>query len=79
MGHYGNGCRGVAIGVEFKEKEDIREVIYGSNSHLNTSKSTTVERAKDILSFKAGFWHYEDEIRVFANKGSFISVKVKMR
>lgn len=75
--HYGNGCRGVAIGVEFKESEDMREVIYGSHSHLNASKPTTIERAKDVLSFKADFWQYEDEIRVFAKKGNFIPVKVK--
>ncbi|MCU7997288.1 DUF2971 domain-containing protein [Shewanella sp. SM95] len=75
--HYGNGCRGVAIGVEFKESDDMREVIYGSHSHLIASKPTTIERAKDVLSFKADFWQYEDEIRVFAEKGIFIPVKVK--
>lgn len=75
--HYGNGCRGVAIGVEFKESDDMREVIYGSHSHLIASKPTTIERAKDVLSFKADFWQYEDEIRVFAEKGNFIPVKVK--
>jgi hypothetical protein len=75
--HYGNGCRGVAIGVEFKKSEDMREVIYGSHSHLIASKPTTIERAKDVLSFKADFWQYEDEIRVFAGKGNFIPVTVK--
>ncbi|WP_171754313.1 DUF2971 domain-containing protein [Vibrio sp. 99-8-1] len=75
--HYGNGCRGVAIGVEFKESEDMRDVNYGSHSHLIASKPTTIERAKDVLSFKADFWQYEDEIRVFAGKGNFIPVKVK--
>ncbi|MGI2169641.1 hypothetical protein ACROAE_05525 [Shewanella sp. MF05960] len=75
--HYGNGCRGIAIGVEFKDTEDLREVIYGSHSHLSASKDTTIERAKDVLSFKAGFWQYEDEIRVFVGKGNFIPVKVK--
>lgn len=75
--HYANGCRGVAIGVEFSKTVDMREVNYGSYSHLNTSKSTTIELAKDILSFKADFWQYEDEIRVFAERGNFIPVKVK--
>lgn len=75
--HYGNGCRGVAIGVEFKSTEDIREVKYGSHSHIKTSKPSTIARAKDVLSFKADFWQYEDEIRVFAAEGNFIGVKVK--
>jgi hypothetical protein len=75
--HYGNGCRGVAIEVEFKGTEDIREVVYGTLSHLLASKPTTIERAKDVLKFKADFWRYEDEVRVFANKGDFVSVKIK--
>jgi len=75
--HYGNGSRGVAIGVEFKKSEDMREVNYGSHSHLIASKPTTIERAKDVLSYKADFWQYEDEIRVFAERGNLIQVKVK--
>ncbi|MEM5552044.1 hypothetical protein WNY63_15020 [Pseudoalteromonas neustonica] len=74
--HYGSGSRGIVIGVEVKEEEDIREVIYGSHSHLMASNPSTLERAKNVLSFKAGFWQYEDEVRVFADKGNYISVKV---
>lgn len=75
--HYANGNRGIAIGIEVKDDADLREVIYGTHSHLVASKPTTIERAKDVLSFKADFWRYEDEIRVFADKGNYISVKVK--
>jgi hypothetical protein len=75
--HYANGNRGIAIGIEVKDDADLREVVYGSHSHLVASKPTTIERAKDVLSFKADFWRYEDEMRVFADKGNYVSVTVK--
>jgi len=75
--HYANGNRGIAIGIEVKDDADLREVIYGAHSHLIASKPTTIERAKDVLSFKADFWRYEDEMRVFADKGNYVSVTVK--
>ena len=75
--HYANGNRGIAIGIEVKDDADLREVVYGSHSHLVASKPTTKERAKDVLSFKADFWRYEDEIRVFADKGNYVNVTVK--
>lgn len=75
--HYANGCRGVAIGVEFKDGVDFRNVIYGTHSQLSVNKPTTLERAKRVLSYKSDFWHYEDEVRVFADKGNYVSVVVK--
>ena len=75
--HYANGNRGIAIGIEVKDDADLREVIYGAHSHLIASKPTTTERAKDVLSFKADFWRYEDEMRVFSEKGNYVNVTVK--
>lgn len=75
--HYANGNRGIAIGIEVKDYADLREVVYGSHSHLVASKPTTIERAKDVLSFKADFWRYEDEIRIFADKGNYVNVTIK--
>jgi len=75
--HYANGCRGAAIGIEFKDGVDFRNVTYGTHSELSLNKPTTLERAKQVLSYKSDFWHYEDEVRAFADKGSYIPVIVK--
>ncbi|MBN28041.1 MAG: hypothetical protein CL578_23785 [Alteromonadaceae bacterium] len=81
--HYANGNRGIAIGFETKKGTEFREIIYGSHSHLVSSKPTTIERAKDVLCFKAGFWRYEDEVRIFVDtedkniKGNYVYVSVK--
>lgn len=74
--HYADGYRGIAIGVEAKN-EDWREVSYEKHSHLLANKPTTLERAKKVLTYKAGFWRYEDEIRIFAKSGNYVPVKVK--
>ncbi|WP_341851480.1 DUF2971 domain-containing protein [Vibrio vulnificus] len=75
--HYADGNRGIAIGVELDESADLREVNYESQSNLIASVPTTLERAKNVLSCKASYWHYEEEIRVFAQTGNFIPVQVK--
>jgi len=75
--HYANGCRGVVIGVEFKDDVDFRDVIYGAHSQLSEKIPTTLERAKRVLSYKSDFWRYEDEVRAFADKGSYVPVTVK--
>lgn len=75
--HYTNGNRGIAIGVEIIGDFDIRAVNYESQSNLIASVPSSIERAKNVLSYKANFWHYEEEIRVFAQTGEFIPVKVK--
>ena len=75
--HYANGCRGVAIGLEFKDGVDFRDVIYGAQSQLSVNKPSTLERAKQVLSYKSDFWLYEDEVRAFAEKGNYVPVTVK--
>lgn len=75
--HYANGNRGIVIGVEVKDDTDWHEVVYGTHSHLNSGKQSTKERAKKVLTYKADFWRYEDEIRIFASKGNYVPSKVK--
>ncbi|OED66715.1 hypothetical protein A165_05835 [Vibrio tasmaniensis ZS-17] len=75
--HYTNGNRGIAIGLEIEGDFDIRTVNYESQSNLIASVSSSIERAKNVLSCKASYWHYEDEIRAFAPTGNFIPVRVK--
>ena len=75
--HYADGARGIAIGVEISGAEDVRNVEYESHSHLIANKSTSIERAKSILTYKAGYWGYEDEVRVFIEDENYINVEVK--
>lgn len=75
--HYTNGHRGIAIGVELDEGADLYGINYGYQSNLSASVPTSLERAKNILSYKANFWQYEEEVRVFAQKGNFIPVRVR--
>jgi hypothetical protein len=73
--HYADGARGVAIGVAVTE--DVNSVVYDSVSYLTADKKSNIERAKKILTYKAGWWKYEDEARVFVENSSYIDVVVK--
>ncbi len=75
--HYADGARGIAIGVEVKGDVDNRNVEYDSHSHLVAHKNTSIERAKNILTYKAGYWRYEDEARIFIEGNNYINVDVK--
>lgn len=77
--HYTNGGRGVVIEVEvdLNSKDiDICDVDYGTNLELHHNSSIDEQLAKEVLSHKASFWHYEEEVRIFTDQ-KFIPVKVK--
>ena len=77
--HYANGGKGVVIEVELdlnSEDIDIRDVRYGMNFELQHNSNINEQLAKEVLSRKASFWHYEEEVRVFTDQ-EFVPVKVK--
>ena len=75
--HYTNGGRGVVIEVDLNSEDvDICDVHYGTSFELQHNSSIDEQLAKKVLSHKALFWHYEEEVRVFTDK-KFIPVKVK--
>lgn len=77
--HYADGSRGVVIEVELdlnSEDIEIRDVIYGTSFELQHNSNIDEQLAKDVLSHKASFWQYEEEVRVFTNQ-EFVPVKVK--
>ena len=86
--HYSKGARGIAVAIELQDKTDCREVNYKGPSHIlrthspdvelpNRASNYDIERATRVLCYKNEFWEYEEEYRAFADKGSFIDVKVK--
>lgn len=77
--HYANGGKGVVIEVELdlnSEDIDIRDVRYGTNFELQQNSNIDEQLAKEVLSHKALFWHYEEEVRIFTGQ-KYIPVKVK--
>jgi len=75
--HYADGARGIAVGVEVNDGVDIRGVEYDSLSYLVAKKEASIERAKSVLTYKASYWRYEGEARVFVENVNFIYVEVK--
>ena len=77
--HYTNGSRGVVIELELdwnSDDIDICNVCYGTNFELQHNSNIDQQLAKEVLSHKASFWHYEEEVRVFTDR-NFIPIKVK--
>ncbi|MDF4558991.1 DUF2971 domain-containing protein [Vibrio parahaemolyticus] len=71
--HYADGNRGCVIEVELPQGVDCRPVIYSGPSHINIEMDLEIkERAKRILTHKAEWWNYEQEVRVFPISGSYI-------
>ena len=71
--HYADGNRGCVFEVELPQRVDCRPVIYSGPSDVNTEIDLNIkERAKMILTHKSEWWDYEQEVRAFPKRGSYI-------
>ncbi len=76
--YYGDGHKGVAIGVEVADDDeyDIRSVTYRERA-ARVSKSMDAEEAvKKLLSTKLLPWEHEQEVRVLTYQ-NFVDVEIK--
>lgn len=72
--HYADGNRGCVIEVELPQGVDCRPVIYSGPSDVNAEIDLNIkERAKMILTHKSEWWDYEQEVRAFPKRGSYIN------
>ena len=71
--HYAEGQSGVAIGLKFNiDKYKQKEIEYTDIKQIDSSEINSLS-AYDLLSKKLKVWRYEEEVRVFCQKGNFIN------
>lgn len=76
--YYGDGHKGVAIGVEVVDDDeyDIRPVKYRERAAKVTESMDSENAVKKLLSTKLLPWEHEQEVRVLTFK-NFVDVEIK--
>lgn len=80
-GHYADGHRGICFGVKLKNTKmggvgyQVRYEDFPNLSPICDFKEVT-QRAQRVLRYKTDCWDYEDEVRLFSNKGHLVDVDV---